>query len=146
MTSVDRQPAVRTTIRQEVEARGYACLSTFCANATGEEVASAIGSVLSLGEGPAVHQLRPANKKMSDPNSYSGIYGLGAFPFHTDMAHWQHPPHFIMLRCIVGFEDVPTLLADGVEIVSEAERTGPLACTGQAASAGKRQATNSPHL
>ncbi len=30
-------------------------------------------------------------------------------------------PAFIMWRCIVGFEEVPTLLADGAEIVREAD-------------------------
>lgn len=123
MTERDRNPLAIATIRQGVEERGYVLLKTFCANASGEEVASALGKALTLGEGSPVHQLRPTPKDKTTPNTYSGIYGLDAFPFHTDMAHWRHPPRFIILRCIVGFAEVPTLLADGAEIVREADES-----------------------
>lgn len=121
MMGHETSPFSIANVRQEVEERGYVLLKTYCANASGEEVASALGKVLTLGEGSPVHQLRPTPKDKTTPNTYSGIYGLDDFPFHTDMAHWRHPPRFIMLRCVVGFEQVPTLLADGVEIVREVD-------------------------
>lgn len=49
----------------------------------------------------------------STPNNYSGIFGLGPFPFHTDLAHWRWPPRYLLLRCVKGFADMPTLLVDG---------------------------------
>lgn len=121
MTGREHKLSATATVRQEVEERGYALLKTYRPNSSGEEVASELGKVLTLGEGSPVHQLRPTPKDNAAPNSYSGIYGLDDFPFHTDMAHWRHPPRFIMLRCVVGFEEVPTLLADGAEIVREAD-------------------------
>lgn len=121
MTGREHRSSATATVRQEVEERGYALLKTYRANSSGVEVASELGKVLTLGEGSPVHQLRPTPKDNAAPNSYSGIYGLDVFPFHTDMAHWRHPPRFIMLRCVVGFEEVPTLLADGAEIVREAD-------------------------
>ncbi|MCL6705588.1 TauD/TfdA family dioxygenase [Pseudomonas sp. R2.Fl] len=121
MMGLEHRSSAKATVRQEVEERGYAFLKTYRANSSGEEVASELGKVLTLGEGSPVHQLRPTPKDNAAPNSYSGIYGLDTFPFHTDMAHWRHPPRFILLRCVVGFEEVPTLLADGAEIVREAD-------------------------
>ncbi|WP_196260232.1 TauD/TfdA family dioxygenase [Pelagibacterium limicola] len=121
MTGPERSPSAVAKVRHEVEERGYVLLKTYRPNTSGEEIASALGKVLTLGEGSPVHQLRPTPKDQTTPNTYSGIYGLDVFPFHTDMAHWRHPPRYIMLRCLVGFEEVPTLLADGAEIVREAD-------------------------
>lgn len=121
MTGRERRSSTTATVRQEIEERGYTLLKTHRANSSGEEIASELGKVLTLGKGSPVHQLRPTPKDNAAPNSYSGIFGLDVFPFHTDMAHWRHPPRFIMLRCLVGFEEVPTLLADGAEIVREAD-------------------------
>lgn len=121
MMGLEGKSPTTATIRQEVEERGYALLKSYRANSSGEEVASELGKVLTLREGSPVHRLRPTPKDDATPNSYSGIYGLDVFPFHTDMAHWRHPPRFMMLRCVVGFEEVPTLLADGAEIVRKAD-------------------------
>jgi len=52
------------------------------------------------------------------PNTYSGIYGLQRFPFHTDLAHWRVPPRYLLLRCVTGYPDVPTLLIDGRTVIS----------------------------
>jgi L-asparagine oxygenase len=52
------------------------------------------------------------------PNTYSGIYGLDRFPFHTDLAHWRRPPRYLLLRCIVGYADVRTLLVDGRRLIN----------------------------
>jgi alpha-ketoglutarate-dependent taurine dioxygenase len=78
-----------------------------------------LGRVVRLGAGPAVHNLTPVATEKSTPNTYSGIYGLETFPFHTDFAHWRYPPRYLMLRCVVGFEEVPTLLIDGSRLVQQ---------------------------
>lgn len=36
---------------------------------------------------------------------------------HTDLAHWQKPPRYIVLRCIKGFDAVATLVVDGSAVV-----------------------------
>jgi L-asparagine oxygenase len=53
------------------------------------------------------------------PNTYSGIYGLERFPFHTDLAHWRLPPRYLLLRCLKGYDDVSTLLVDGEALIEE---------------------------
>ncbi len=40
--------------------------------------------------------------------SYSDNFGLGAFPFHTDMAHWSVPPRYFALICASGSSNVTT--------------------------------------
>lgn len=104
----------------EVSERGYAVLPAFAPDASGEEAVRRLGEALQLGEGPAVHRIVPTERDATTPNTYSGLYGLDAFPFHTDMAHWRDPPRYLLLRCLVGFEEVPTLLVDGRQIIDEA--------------------------
>lgn len=46
---------------------------------------------------PPVSQLRPASRSGARPNSLSARYGLGAQPLHTDGAHLEQPPKFVVL-------------------------------------------------
>lgn len=66
---------------------------------TTELAAQRVGSVASILGVSTVQSLVPRPKQQSSP-SYSGMYGLGHFPLHTDMAHWCVPPRCLMLRCI----------------------------------------------
>src|SRR6202000_1586974 len=44
-------------------------------------------------------------------NTLSSRHGTGAFPFHTDGAHWREPPRFLILHCDDDGEATrPTLL------------------------------------
>jgi hypothetical protein len=106
-------------IAECVHEQGYAFLPAYEPTESGEAVARSFGSVVKLGIGDPVHSLIPVKKDKSTPNTYSGIYGLQQFPFHTDFAHWRYPPRYLMLRCVVGFEDVPTLLIDGLQLARE---------------------------
>jgi L-asparagine oxygenase len=78
------------------------------------EVAQALGTVVDIklllpSSGiPSVQSLRPRNTDEGGQNRYSGHYGLDTFPLHTDLAHWVLPPHYLLLRCIVGSNDVFT--------------------------------------
>jgi hypothetical protein len=104
--------------RNQMADKGYAFLPTFQPHKSGMQVANALGKLLKLGNGGPVHRLIPNNRESAAPNTYSGIYGLGQFPFHTDLAHWREPPRYIMLRCVIGFEEVPTFVADGLKLVN----------------------------
>ena len=68
------------------------------------------------------HQLRPTEKSASTPNTYSGNYGLDAFPLHTDLAHWRQPPRYLVLRCLIGASKVYTLLLDSKPIIEKGGR------------------------
>jgi L-asparagine oxygenase len=87
------------------------------------EVAQALGIVinvealLSSRSIPTVQSLRPRTRSEVGHNQYSGHYGLGTFPLHTDLAHWALPPRYFLLRCVVGSNDVCTHILPWAPIV-----------------------------
>ncbi len=89
-------------------------MPSYQTNSTTEDVARALGRPLTPWVGGLVQDLVP--RASATPNTYSGIYGLNNFPFHTDLAHWPRPPRYLLLRCLIGYPEVPTLLLDGHEI------------------------------
>lgn len=105
-------------IRDEVHERGFAFRIAYCQDLASEALARQVGVPLALGSGGPVHSLTPASAEQRAPNSYSGIYGLRAFPLHTDLAHHRLPPRYLMLRCSVPDEAVRTPLVDSVDIIA----------------------------
>ena len=67
---------------------------------------------------PTVQTLKARCKTESLVNQYSGTFGLGDFPLHTDLAHWARPPHYFVLRCIKGVSSVMTRLLPSSELES----------------------------
>jgi alpha-ketoglutarate-dependent taurine dioxygenase len=98
---------------------GFVFLKSWHPNVPSEEVVNRAGKTLVFNTGTAVHCLVP--KERAGRNTYSGIYGLNEFPFHTDMAHWTVPPRYLMLRCLRGHGDVATVLADSLNITKRAD-------------------------
>lgn len=72
------------------------------------EIAKSIGEVASFPGIPEVQTLAPRQIEMTEKSSYSGNFGTGPFPLHTDMAHWHMPPRYFLLRCVVPVEGVYT--------------------------------------
>lgn len=103
------------SIKEDILAHGYTFVEALNPSKSSAKIALEIGKVITPWEGRLVQQLTP--KAIATPNTYSGIFGLNRFPFHTDLAHWHQPPKYLMLRCIRGYADVPTLLLDGRQLV-----------------------------
>jgi hypothetical protein len=60
-----------------------------------------------------VRRISPQPIESAKPNTLSSRYGSGRFPFHTDAAHWEHPPDFVCLYCeCPGSGGRPTELID----------------------------------
>lgn len=93
---------------KELESQGYIFLKKYYPNLEIQTIANMLGIPITPWSGRLVQNLTP--KENSSPNTYSGIYGLSAFPFHTDLAHWKIPPRYLLLRCINGYSEVPTLI------------------------------------
>lgn len=104
-----------TEIGTSLQRHGYALLQQLAPASSTLEVAGSLGVPLTPRDGPLVQQLMP--RATATPNTYSGNFGLGMFPFHTDLAHWRSPPRYLVLRCLHGYEDVPTMLIDGESLV-----------------------------
>lgn len=107
--------ATPLTFKDQLAVHGYAFLREYRPEMEAFTLASVVGEPLTPWEGRLVQQLIP--RVNGAPNTYSGIYGLKSFPFHTDLAHWRRPPRYLLLRCIKGYHDVPTLLLDGRAII-----------------------------
>lgn len=99
------------SIKDAVATQGYACVRDYKPGAESFLVAEALGKTITPWANRRVQQLIPS--AVGAPNTYSGIYGLQQFPFHTDLAHWRFPPRYLLLRCIAGYADIPTQLVDG---------------------------------
>jgi hypothetical protein len=102
---------------------GFVLQKCFAPDLPTIEVAQALGTVVDIGRLlpssgiPTVQSLRPRNINEVGQNRYSGQYGLGTFPLHTDLAHWVLPPRYFLLRCIVGSNDVFTNILPCTRIV-----------------------------
>jgi len=103
------------SVKVDVTSHGYAFVRGCSVESDTESVAHLLGNPLTPWVGGLVQDLIP--RTSSTPNTYSGIYGLDPFPFHTDLAHWRIPPRYLLLRCATGYADVPTLLVDGRTLI-----------------------------
>lgn len=69
-----------------------------------------------------IEALTPTLVDNARPASLSQIYGKGAFPWHTDTAHWSNPARYLILGCSdIGAANVPTLVLhrEAIELTLE---------------------------
>src|SRR5438876_672320 len=65
-----------------------------------QRIASSLGPVTWDPRHPEpVRFIHPQERLDATPNSLSSRHGTGMFPFHTDAAHWRHPPDYLLLYC-----------------------------------------------
>lgn len=109
-------------LAKQVGAMGYAVIPRFDPASSTESVALKLGAVMNVSEllpnVPRVQTLCPRKPSRQLMNQYSGTYGTGAFPLHSDLAHWYRPPRYLLLRCRVGVKDVKTTLVSYSTIAS----------------------------
>ena len=83
------------------------------------DVARGLGGIFEAETISRVQTLVPKMKADELDNTYSGNFGLEAFPFHTDLAHWYIPPRYIFLRCLNPAKNIATKLIDRQSILDE---------------------------
>jgi L-asparagine oxygenase len=105
------------TPKQLVDQQGYAFLPSFFPDLESTAAASALGAPEQVEGLRLVHELLPTDTDLTTPNTYSGNFGLGAFPLHTDLAHWARPPRYLMLRCSRGDANTQTQIVDGKLVI-----------------------------
>jgi hypothetical protein len=88
------------SLKSVVAKHGYAFIGEYRLRASTVDVANEIGHTITPWEGGLIQELVP--RATAPPNTYSGIYGIDRFPFHTDLAHWRLPPRYLLLRCLNG--------------------------------------------
>jgi alpha-ketoglutarate-dependent taurine dioxygenase len=84
-------------VLSELSVRGWLLLRS-----EGEDshlrVSNSIGKIIpSVKGGPLVDTLLTVPSEQAKPRSLSSLYGLRAFPFHTDSANHPIPPRYIVL-------------------------------------------------
>jgi L-asparagine oxygenase len=104
------------SLRETVTRDGFALIPNFAPESTTVQAMGNIGRIVRARPLPEVHTLKP--KLDAQPNTYSGNYGLGEFPLHSDLAHWPTPPRYFGLRCLSGAGGVDTRLFDGSDLIN----------------------------
>jgi L-asparagine oxygenase len=103
---------------------GFAFIPSWSPDSNTHQVAEFLGKIIKLSEVSnkfnikTVQALEPRHKQAETNRVYSDIFGLGKFPLHTDLAYWQEPPHYLILRCLRGSSEVHTRILN-VAIVEQ---------------------------
>ncbi len=107
------------SLKQLVAEHGYTLIPRHRPELGTVDAVSLLGAVLTLEGFSAVQELRPHAVSAAPPNTYSGNFGTGEFPMHTDLAHWAVPPRYLALRCIEGAREVATGVVDGNVMIGD---------------------------
>ena len=99
-----------------LQQNGYAFLTRWKTDDSTFAIADSLGTVVNIDtllpnvRVSTVHTLAPRCQSASHFNKYSGVFGLGEYPLHTDLAYWNRPPRYLLLRCQFGSPTVTTRL------------------------------------
>jgi hypothetical protein len=106
-------------VRTAVDSAGFATFYLPMLATDLDAALQTLGHVVHLAGVAPVQILGPKDPSFATPNTYSGNYGMGVFPLHTDLAHWYRPPRYLVLACLEGTESVGTLVYDSASIVEK---------------------------
>lgn len=109
--------------RQALERDGYAFLPRFRAELGSAAAFGLLGEIDVVDGLNPIQTLSPRHVHDAEPNTYSGNFGTGEFPLHTDLAHWAVPPRYVALRCVSGVGAVGTTLFDGFVVANSVGRS-----------------------
>src|SRR5919202_3198094 len=105
-------------ITDAVNDQGFVFIRRYLPKEPSLSAMSRLGTLVQVQGLAEIQELKPRLQADASPNIYSGNYGYGRFPLHTDLAHWCIPPRYLVLRCVTGTEDVATHLLDGNEVIA----------------------------
>ncbi len=91
--------------------------------ATPEKALSFLSDVLNERIFSTWAALTPTAKSDASPVSYSGMFGYGEFPLHSDMANWKMPPRYLVLMAKRGSPSVQTPIVDSAWLVARIGKT-----------------------
>lgn len=104
-------------VKSELERNGFSLFSISKDEST-FDVGHLMGKVIEIENDLTIQRLIPREKENERNNSYSGNYGLSAFPLHSDMAHWYKPPKYLLIRCVNPAIDTYTSILDFEKILN----------------------------
>lgn len=104
------------TARDLLVTNGYVDLGVFHPEKNSKEAAQLIALDLCIKLDRFTEPLTVNAVEAKPTNTYAGNYGFDKLPLHTDLAHWEIPPRYLMLRCLVPDAQVSTLLLHHSEV------------------------------
>lgn len=105
--------------RKTLESDGFVDLGNFYPQKTSAETVECIVKEIGCKLWGPTESLTVNATDTKPLNTYAGNFGLGQLPLHTDLAHWNTPPRYLMLRCIVGDPTVATLVVHHRNAIGE---------------------------
>jgi hypothetical protein len=112
------------SVAATIDQLGFALIQRHMPSAPTVDAMASLGTTLAIPRLGDIQVLKPRRLTDASPNIYSGNYGYGEFPLHTDLAHWHIPPRYLALRCVKGTLDVATRVLDGnvlIKAIGESE-------------------------
>jgi len=106
-------------LADELRDVGYVRVKAVSEDETTLEIARRFGSISVISGVAPVQELIPRSVEQASTSSYGGMYGLGQFPLHTDMAHWHVPPRYFLLRCMHPAPEVKTLVLHSQDVFGD---------------------------
>ena len=110
-------------IKSELADKGYDFFSNYNSDLSIDEVAKSFGKLMVPDNQESTNILVPRLAHSGDLNTYSGNFGLSAFPVHTDLPQLRVPPPYLLLRCLKGYTKVVTPLIDGEYLINRIGKT-----------------------
>ncbi len=120
-----------TEVASQIEARGWVIEShtgSAGLDTRMKKIATLLGNpVGGRNRDTVVESLKPVERCNARARSLSGLHATGAFPLHTDTAHWITPCRYIVLGCVnPGDARRATLVLDSKAVPIEADETDRL--------------------
>lgn len=103
---------------EQLRTRGYALVLQHFPRETPYDALRRFGEIERLDGLNSVQTLIPRELGDASCNTYSGNFGTGQFPLHSDLAHWANPPRYFGLRCKIGCANVATRLLSSEQIIT----------------------------
>ena len=97
------------SISEKLQELGWVCLEIESGTSL-LELAAKLGSPTPDASGSMNRFLVAKHQSSAKQNTTSGVYGLSSFPFHTDYAHLDAPPRYLLLRSHFGRSSTATTL------------------------------------
>ncbi|WP_064662763.1 TauD/TfdA family dioxygenase [Pseudoalteromonas sp. MQS005] len=81
----------------DLEHNGVVIIDNISSRAELKRLAKSIGEIRPHPNGENIATLKSSDGRSSLPGTLSNIYGLSAFPFHTDTAFWGIPARYVVM-------------------------------------------------
>jgi hypothetical protein len=104
---------------EKIRTHGYALIRGHCPNEQAKDAFRQLGEIEKMEGLDLIQTLVPRQRQEAPPNTYSGNFGKGDFPLHSDLAHWANPPRYLGLRCKIGNINMPTKLLQSEQVIKE---------------------------